>query len=182
MDDLKATVAEQLKNLIKNNYLSQTEFAEKTGISKDTVSKLVNKKYSLSITNAVRISEVFGVSLDYLYGLDKEENRDQYALNTLLKHFYVYKGKSYFPPYQREAYISCSLALSTFLDKLTNLENARIDDDLREDGKQRAKEAFLSVISEEPKDSKSYVLLGSEFYTPEVKAAVAKVIDHKRDT
>lgn len=182
MPDLKASVAERLKNLMEKYSLSQTEFSQKVGISKDIVSKLVNGKYSLSITNAIRISEVFGVSLDYLYGIDEKENHDQYALETLLKHFCVYKGKSSFPPNQREAYISCSLALSTLLDTLANLEDARIADDLREEGKRRAKEAFLSVISDEPEGSKSYVLLEAKFYTPEVKAAVAKVTEHKRDT
>lgn len=175
MDKLKMDVAKQLKKLIEKYSLSQTEFAERTNIPKDTVSKLVNGKYSLSITNAIRISEAFNVSLDFLFDRIEEENADQYALNILLKHFKNYKAKSYWNNSVIEAHITISSALANLLDTLTNLNEAKIDDDLRKEQENRAKKAFLNIIKNESIDSGKYVLLAANYFTPEMKDLVEKL-------
>lgn len=176
VDELKVIVAQRLKSLMENNNLNQSEFSEKTGISKDTVSKLVNKSYSLSIPNALLISEKFGVSLDYLYGRCEEENSNQYALEILQRHFCAYKEKE---PWQENipaaAYISFSTALADFLDILTNLKEAKIPEDLRKEGVQRAKKTFLSVIEDEPENPRKYVLVDYHlFATGEIQKAIDK--------
>lgn len=173
---LKSTVAERLKSLMEKKNLNQTEFSEITGISKDTVSKLVNENYSLSILNALLISEKFGVSLDYLYGRCEEENSNQYALEILQRHFCAYKEKE---PWQENApaaaYISFSTALADFLDRLTNLKEAKIPEDLRKEGVQRAKKTFISVIENEPENPRKYVLIDYHlFATGEIQKAIDK--------
>lgn len=172
MKNLKEVVAQRLKNLLESKNFSQTQFSEMVGLSKDTVSKLVNGKMSLSVPNAIRISQVFAVSLDYLYGMCEEENYNNYALEILLKHFAPVEGKSYWNADLMEARISMSPELGTLLDTITNLMNARIDDDLRREGIYRAKVAFLQVIENTPGQPQPYVLLDPNLYTEKVRGAI----------
>lgn len=179
---LKSTVAERLKSLMEKKNLNQTEFSEITGISKDTVSKLVNENYSLSILNALLISEKFGVSLDYLYGRCEEANRNQYAFEILQKHFCVLKKASFYDKLLVEAHFSCSEALATLLVKLARLEESDLDDDIHEIVKQRAKEDFLKVIEDVDQKSRDFVLLDAAFYNPEVRTAFEKAKGEMRGT
>lgn len=176
MEDLKIIVAQRLKQLIESRNISQSEFAKLTGISKDTVSKLVNGKYSLSIPNAIRISDEFQVSLEYLYGRETEENRMQYALDILLKHFPVCKDKSFWDISRPEVHIMCSPALAELLNKLSTYQDAQLPDDILLELEQREKKTFLSVIEDTPKDTdtKKYLLLDANYCTPEVMEVIEK--------
>lgn len=180
MENLRGIVAQRLKSLLRSNNLSQKQFAEKASLSKDTVSKLLNENMTLSVPNAIRISQAFGVSLDYLYGRSEEENRNQYALEILLKHFCAIKEKSYWGTSSIEVHISISPELGALLETITDLMEARIDDDLRREGIHRAKAAFLQVIDNPHEKPKKYVLFDPDLYTDEVRDAIKKAKENRR--
>jgi len=53
--------------------MSQVELAEKTGISRDAISKYERGNVSPSVGYAKRIAEAFGVSLDHLVSDSKQD-------------------------------------------------------------------------------------------------------------
>ncbi len=59
-----------IRNLRGNLGWSQTELGERVGVSKQTVSNWENGNIQPSIDVLVKLSRVFGVSADYLLGLD----------------------------------------------------------------------------------------------------------------
>lgn len=177
MYDFKKEVAQRLKELLKSKNLSQIQFANETGLSKDTVSKLLRRKIVLSIQNALQISEVFGVSLDYLYGKIDVETQNQYALEILLNHFKFSSGTINFPNPITEAYLSVSPAMADFLNAFSRVEKAQPPDDIRADWEKREKDKFLGLIATETEDSEQLVLINKNYYTDTVAAAVKKVMD-----
>lgn len=176
--NVKGIVAERINLLLKNNGMTQKALADKCGLATAIINKAA--KGDLSIKSALIISEALGVSLDYLYGRSEEENRNQYALEILLKHFHAVEEKSYWNTSSVEVHISISLELCALLETITDLMEARIDDDLRMEGIQRAKAAFLQVIDTPSRKPKKYVLLDPNFYTSEVKAAIKDVKENMR--
>lgn len=174
MEDSKKIVAQRLKNLLESKNLTQTQFANQVGLSKDTVSKLINGKIALSAPNAILISQKFDVSLDYLYGTVNEVSYNQHVLMIMQKHFLALKEMSVWNGSIAEMHISFSSALADFLDALTNLYEAKIPEDLRVEGERRAKESFLEVIEKtpEPGERRTYVLLDVNLYTAKVVEAI----------
>ena len=64
--------------------MSQVELAEKTGISRDAISKYERGDVIPSIEYAKRIADVLGVSLDYLVSeSDQEEVLDNEAVKRI---------------------------------------------------------------------------------------------------
>ncbi len=64
--------------------MSQVELAEKTGISRDAISKYERGDVMPSIEYAKRIADILGVSLDYLVSeSDKEEALDNEAVKRI---------------------------------------------------------------------------------------------------
>ncbi|MEY8355224.1 helix-turn-helix transcriptional regulator [Lachnospiraceae bacterium 54-53] len=61
------TINERIKVLLKEKNKKQTELADFIGVSQNTVSDWINKGKSPSANLAYRISDFFGVSLDYLF-------------------------------------------------------------------------------------------------------------------
>ena len=64
---------EKITKLKKLKKMSQVELAEKTGISRDAISKYERGDVSPSVEYAKRIAEALGVSLDYLVS-DSEQD------------------------------------------------------------------------------------------------------------
>ena len=168
--DLKEIVAKRINLLLKNNRLTHKALADKCGLAKAIINKAA--KGDMSIKSALIISETLGVSLDYLYGRDEEENRNQYALELFLKHFRAVEGRSYWDTSLMEVHISISYELDELLKTISDLTEARIDDDLRREGIQRAKAAFLQVMDNPLGRTKKYVLLDPNLYTSEVRAII----------
>ena len=59
-------ISDKIQNLRKENGLSQEAFAEKLGVSRQSVSKWESGAAMPDIDKIVSISETFGVSTDYL--------------------------------------------------------------------------------------------------------------------
>jgi transcriptional regulator with XRE-family HTH domain len=75
---------EKITKLKKLKKMSQVELAEKTGISRDAISKYERGDVMPSIEYAKRIADVLGVSLDYLVSeSDKEEVLDNEAVKRI---------------------------------------------------------------------------------------------------
>ena len=66
------TMAENIKAYRNNKGLNQYEFAEKLGISPQAISKWECGQSCPSIENLCMISEIFGISIDTLKGLEQD--------------------------------------------------------------------------------------------------------------
>ena len=77
------TLGQKLKTILKEKNMTQEELAEQLDVSRQAVGKWVNDKGIPEVTKLIQISNMFGVSLDYL--LKEEEKGDLAAENG----FYV---------------------------------------------------------------------------------------------
>lgn len=66
--------AERLSELIKNENLTTVSLQKATGISRTQLGKYISNFYEPSLNNAIKISNYFKCSLDYLLGIDNIEN------------------------------------------------------------------------------------------------------------
>ncbi len=67
------TLGQKLKALLKDNSMTQEDLAEKLEVSRQAVGKWVNDKGIPEVGKLVQISNLFGVSMDYLLKEDCEE-------------------------------------------------------------------------------------------------------------
>jgi transcriptional regulator with XRE-family HTH domain len=67
------TLGQKLKALLKDNSMTQEDLAERLEVSRQAVGKWVNDKGIPEVGKLVQISNLFGVSLDYLLKEDCEE-------------------------------------------------------------------------------------------------------------
>jgi transcriptional regulator with XRE-family HTH domain len=75
---------EKITKLKKLKKMSQVELAEKTGISRDAISKYERGDVSPSLEYAKRIAEALGVSLDYLVSdSEQDEALDNEAVKRI---------------------------------------------------------------------------------------------------
>ena len=65
-------ISDRILNLRKERGLSQETFAEMLGVSRQSVSRWESGAAVPEIDKILLISNIFGVSTDYLLGLDKE--------------------------------------------------------------------------------------------------------------
>lgn len=70
-------IAEKLKMLRKKNGLSQEELAEKLGVSRQAVSKWERAEASPDTENLIMIANIYGISLDHLFGINAENTVTQ---------------------------------------------------------------------------------------------------------
>ena len=88
------TLGQKLKTLLKEKNMTQEELAEQLDVSRQAVGKWVNDKGIPEVTKLIQISNMFGVSLDYLL---KEEGREGSAAES----GYYVSGE------MLEGYLSC---------------------------------------------------------------------------
>ena len=67
------TLGQKLKTLLKDNSMTQEDLAERLEVSRQAVGKWVNDKGIPEVGKIVQISNLFGVSIDYLLKEDYEE-------------------------------------------------------------------------------------------------------------
>lgn len=73
---------EKITKLKKLKKMSQVELAEKTGISRDAISKYERNDVQPSVEYAKRIADALGVSLDYLVS---DNDQDEALDNDVVK-------------------------------------------------------------------------------------------------
>lgn len=66
------TLGQKLKILLKEKSMTQEELAEQLDVSRQAVGKWVNDKGIPEVNKLIQISNMFGVSLDYLLKEEKE--------------------------------------------------------------------------------------------------------------
>ena len=95
----KKLTASRLKELrIENNYTMQ-EVAKKLDIkNRSNISDIEHLRSGLGIDNALKLANLYNVSLDYIYGLtnnkDNKNLMNDNELNTILKTGVTYNGKT----------------------------------------------------------------------------------------
>ena len=72
---------ERIRELRLAAGFSQVELAEKLGVSKQSVSNWENDNIQPSVEMLIKISKVFGVTTDYLLGLDDTPRLDVSGLS-----------------------------------------------------------------------------------------------------
>lgn len=60
---------QRARNLREDLDLSQNYIAQKLGVSRATVNRYENDKYDLKLSYAIKLAQIYNVSLDYLTGL-----------------------------------------------------------------------------------------------------------------
>ncbi len=71
MENLKKQVGERIKDSRKQKKMTQAEVAKILRMTQQQYSRFENGVFELDYNNLVKISTLFEVSLDYLFGLEK---------------------------------------------------------------------------------------------------------------
>lgn len=76
---------EKIKNLRVHSGMSQVQLAERLGITKSAVNAWESGSNSPSLSYIIRLAQVFGVSTDYLLGVNERLTVDISDLDELQK-------------------------------------------------------------------------------------------------
>lgn len=76
---------EKIKELRISSGMSQVQLAKKIGITKSAVNAWESGTNSPSLSYVVKLSQVFGVSTDYLLGVNKQLTADISGLDDVQK-------------------------------------------------------------------------------------------------
>ena len=81
----KKNILNRIKKIISDNNLSNSEFAEKIGIPKSSVTHLLSERNNPSLDVIIKISEIFeNISTDYLiFGYESNKEIPSEPLNNL---------------------------------------------------------------------------------------------------
>ena len=81
----KETVLSRIKKIIEDNNLTNSEFAEKIGVPKSSISHLLSERNNPSLDVIIKISETFDdISTDYLiFGYESDKELTSEPLNNL---------------------------------------------------------------------------------------------------
>ncbi len=82
-----------LKEFRKQKNLTQIEMAKILDLNQQAYSRLENSDSILSIKNALKISQYFGISLDEIYGIVSPEERQQGIVDFLPVHINTLQSK-----------------------------------------------------------------------------------------
>lgn len=93
MEDIKSVVAKNITELRQLNNMTQLELAEKLNYSDKTISKWERAESSPDIAVLVEISDIFGVTLDYL--VKPNHNEDDAKCEKGIKNKYNRKVIAY---------------------------------------------------------------------------------------
>ncbi len=85
----KKNILNRIKKIISDNNLSNSEFAEKIGIPKSSVTHLLSERNNPSLDVIIKISETFeDISTDYLiFGYESDKELPSEPLNNLFDDF-----------------------------------------------------------------------------------------------
>lgn len=94
MNDVKSIIAKNITELRLLNNLTQMELAEKLNYSDKTISKWERAESSPDISVLVEMAKLFGVTLDYLAGVENiddaaKKKQSKTKQNTTEKQFVI---------------------------------------------------------------------------------------------
>ncbi len=76
------TIGSRLKTLRQREHLSQQQVATQIGVNKSAISYYEADERQPPLTTLIRLAAIFGVSTDYILGLDKELPLDTQGLTN----------------------------------------------------------------------------------------------------
>ena len=84
---MKLTIGENIRNYRKKNNLTQEEFADKLGVSYQSVSRWENGNFYPDLELIPAIAEILGVTVDTLFGIQEieKEKRAEHAFDDLCR-------------------------------------------------------------------------------------------------
>ena len=82
---------ERFKAIRESLSMTQEQFAEKLNLSAASVRKIENAGANLGVNHARKIHELFGYSLDYIYGLIDSTNDEASTMLLYLKELFHYR-------------------------------------------------------------------------------------------
>ena len=82
---------ERFKAIRESLSMTQEQFAEKFNLSVASVRKIENAGANLGVNHARKIHELFGYSLDYIYGLIDSTNDEASTMLLYLKELFHYR-------------------------------------------------------------------------------------------
>jgi len=162
IETLRETISQRLRQLISIPEIgTKKALAEKSQISRSTLSKVLNKKEMLSINNAILIAQNCGITLDYIYGLNDQPYLEQSVVELLEQHISAQTSKERVPlSGGDEVYniptITMSKSFKAYLDAIRNAEKLN-DKDTQDAVRKAAKETLLKASGTE--DKEEYVLI-----------------------
>ena len=68
-----STYAQRIREIRQNYNLTQPQFADKIGTTKNQISKYELEKEPIPVKHIIKICEVFSISADWLLGIDRGE-------------------------------------------------------------------------------------------------------------
>lgn len=71
-----STYAHRIREIRQNYNLTQPQFADKIGTTKNQISKYELGKEPIPVKHIIKICEVFNISADWLLGIDRGEEID----------------------------------------------------------------------------------------------------------
>lgn len=74
---MKKNIIDKMIKLRKNKHITQEKLAELLDISRSKVSSWETNRREMSITEAIKLAQIYEVSLDYLFEIE-EINKEQY--------------------------------------------------------------------------------------------------------
>lgn len=82
--EYKMKFADKLNSLLRENNMTQDNLSAELELSVQTISKWVNKKSEPKLSHLIKLTEIFGVSFDYLLGMsDNKNSSDDNAVKQL---------------------------------------------------------------------------------------------------
>ena len=86
----KNIFSKRLKDLREEKSITKTQLAEKIGCDQPKISKLENPKNTTfpSVDNLIALADYFGVSIDYLLGVEKKEQNQIQTFADIIKRLF----------------------------------------------------------------------------------------------
>lgn len=73
MKDLFEQIGDKIQLYLEENKMSQTELAEKFGVSKQVMSKIVHGKKAINVIEVSKLASIMNVSFDYLMKYEEHQ-------------------------------------------------------------------------------------------------------------
>lgn len=173
----KEIVANRLKVLLAKAGITQKKLSDISGVSKDTISKAVNKG-ELSVKCAKLIAAALNVSLDYLYGHSQLQNAQEYALEIMVKHIDIRATKSYYDQNQLISSVAFSKPFAEYLDAMHSAEKSTgIPTTIKSQWQDEVRKKFLEAIDIESTEKKAYALIDLNLLSPNILSLLKENVE-----
>ena len=144
---------------------TQQDFAERLGVSTETISKIEQGKNTVTVALAKKVADEFNTTLDYIYGLSDDTNDDAATMLLYLKKLFNYRidgdNKDWFIISVKK----CVLDFFTDYKQATDLfKSDKIPEEVFNLWVDNLKSKLNAVISDDTAMSQEYRLIPADKY------------------